>query len=104
MWLPGLAFLRAIDAAEADAFMVVAVQDLEGVAVEDLWNRVRAGRLSVARVKIVALALVQRMSMRGFPLALIFLQGNGCIDASPTYVYYRGLKKPPKLSTAVRHK
>ena len=31
----GLAFLRAVDAAEADAFRVVVVQDFDGVAVED---------------------------------------------------------------------
>ena len=31
----GLAFLRAIDPAEADAFRVLVVQDFEGVAVED---------------------------------------------------------------------
>jgi hypothetical protein len=30
-----LAFLRAVDAAEADAFRVVVVQHFEGVAVED---------------------------------------------------------------------
>ena len=30
----GLAFLRAVDAAEADTFRVVVVQDFEGVAVE----------------------------------------------------------------------
>ena len=31
----GLAFLRAVDAAEADAFRVLVVQDFDGVAVED---------------------------------------------------------------------
>ena len=31
----GLAFLRAVDAAEADAFRVLVVQDFEGVAIED---------------------------------------------------------------------
>ena len=31
----GLAFLRAVDAAEADTFSMMAVQDFEGVAVED---------------------------------------------------------------------
>lgn len=31
----GLLFLRTIDAAEADAFRVLVVQDFEGVAVED---------------------------------------------------------------------
>jgi hypothetical protein len=31
----GLAFLRAIDAAEADAFRLAVVQNVEGVAVED---------------------------------------------------------------------
>jgi hypothetical protein len=31
----GLAFLRAVDAAESDAFRVVVVQDFDGVAVED---------------------------------------------------------------------
>jgi hypothetical protein len=31
-----LALLRAVDAAQADAFSVVAVQDFEGVAVKDL--------------------------------------------------------------------
>ena len=31
----GLAFLRAVDAAEADAFGFVVVQDFNGVAVED---------------------------------------------------------------------
>ncbi len=31
----GLAFLRAIDPAEADAFRVLVVQDFDGVAVED---------------------------------------------------------------------
>ena len=31
----GLALLRAVDAAEADAFRVAIVQDFEGVAVED---------------------------------------------------------------------
>jgi len=30
-----LAFLRAVDPAEADTFRVLVVQDLEGVAVED---------------------------------------------------------------------
>jgi hypothetical protein len=30
-----LAFLRAVDAAEADAFRVLVVQDFERVAVED---------------------------------------------------------------------
>lgn len=30
-----LAFLRAVDAAEADAFSMVTVQDFDGVAVED---------------------------------------------------------------------
>jgi hypothetical protein len=30
-----LAFLRAIDAAQADAFSMMAVQDFEGVAVEN---------------------------------------------------------------------
>jgi hypothetical protein len=30
-----LAFLRAVDATESDAFGVVVVQDFEGVAVED---------------------------------------------------------------------
>jgi hypothetical protein len=30
-----LAFLWAVDAAEADAFCMVAVQDFDGVAVED---------------------------------------------------------------------
>jgi hypothetical protein len=31
----GLAFLRAVDATETDAFRVSAVQDIDGVAVED---------------------------------------------------------------------
>jgi hypothetical protein len=31
----GLAFLRAVDAVEPDAFGVVVVQDFNGVAVED---------------------------------------------------------------------
>jgi hypothetical protein len=31
----GLAFLRAVDAAEADTFRVGVVQDFDGVAVED---------------------------------------------------------------------
>jgi len=31
----GLAFLRAVDPAEADTFRVLVVQDFEGVAVED---------------------------------------------------------------------
>ena len=35
MWSRGLAFLRAIDVTEADAFRVVIVQDFEGVAVKD---------------------------------------------------------------------
>jgi hypothetical protein len=40
----GLAFLRAIDPAEADAFSVAVVQDFEGVAVEDGDDR--AGEVS----------------------------------------------------------
>ena len=35
LFAEGLAFLRAIDAAEADAFGFVFVQDFDGVAVED---------------------------------------------------------------------
>jgi hypothetical protein len=31
----GLAFLRAVDAVEADTFQALIVQDFEGVAVED---------------------------------------------------------------------
>ena len=31
----GLAFLRAVDPAEADAFSAIVMQDFEGVAVED---------------------------------------------------------------------
>jgi len=34
----GLAFLRAVDAAEADTFSMVAVQKFEGVAVENCDN------------------------------------------------------------------
>ena len=35
----GLPFLRAVDAAEADALSMVSVQDFNGVAVEDGDNR-----------------------------------------------------------------
>ena len=34
----GLAFLRAVDATETDAFSMVAVEDFEGVAIEDSDN------------------------------------------------------------------
>ena len=34
----GLSLLRAVDAAEADAFSVVVVQDFDGVTVEDGYN------------------------------------------------------------------
>ena len=34
----GMALLRAVDAAEADAFMMLGVQNLDGVAVEDADN------------------------------------------------------------------
>ena len=35
MWSPGLAFLRAVHATEADAFSAVVVQDFERIAVKD---------------------------------------------------------------------
>ena len=38
---PGLAFLRAIDVAEANTLRVGVVQDFDGVAVEDGHNRAR---------------------------------------------------------------
>jgi hypothetical protein len=41
IWSPGLAFLRAADATEADALRVLVVQDFDGVAVEDGAGEVR---------------------------------------------------------------
>jgi hypothetical protein len=35
MWSPGLAFLRAVDATEMDAFRMVIVQDFNSVAIKD---------------------------------------------------------------------
>ena len=38
IWSPGLALLRAVDAAQTDAFCVLVVQDFEGVAVDHADN------------------------------------------------------------------
>jgi hypothetical protein len=42
----GLAFLRAIDPAEADAFRALVVQDFEGLAIGDVGGEVSGARSS----------------------------------------------------------